>query len=135
VAQPIFCQNENVTFTGEKSGQKSGLFLHLKKLTKENKSQNWRKFAPSGHPAGYCDVARRISKYIQHRFAETARVARCFPNQNPNLGKFWSCLDWKMLIYFMTVWNILQTFGICHGPLVHFVLIWYIFSGFGIMHQ
>jgi hypothetical protein len=35
-----------------------------------------------------------------------------FQTQNPNLGKFWSALDWKMLIYFMAIWNISQTFEI-----------------------
>jgi hypothetical protein len=27
----------------------------------------------------------------------------CFQTKNPNLGKFWRALDWKMLIYFMTI--------------------------------
>jgi hypothetical protein len=44
--------------------------------------------------------------------------------KNPNLGKFWRALDWKMLIYFLAIWNILQTFGICYDHLVHFVFIW-----------
>jgi hypothetical protein len=44
-------------------------------------------------------------------------------------------LDWKMLIYFMDILNILRTFGECYDHLVQFVLIWYIFSGFGITHQ
>jgi hypothetical protein len=47
--------------------------------------------------------------------------------KNPNLGKFWRALDWTMLIYFMVIWNILQTFGIFYDHLVHFVFIWYIF--------
>jgi hypothetical protein len=58
-----------------------------------------------------------------------------FQTKNPNLGKFWKALDWKMLIYLMAIWNILQTFGIFYGHLVHFVFIWYIFPGFGIMSQ
>jgi hypothetical protein len=29
-----------------------------------------------------------------------------FYTKNPNLGKFWRTLEWKMLVYFMTVWNI-----------------------------
>jgi hypothetical protein len=33
---------------------------------------------------------------------------------NPNLGKIWRDLDWKML-YFMTIWNI---FGIIYSRLV-----------------
>jgi hypothetical protein len=50
-----------------------------------------------------------------------------FQTKNLNLGKFWRILDWKMLIYFMAIWNILQTFGIFYDHLVHFVFIWYIF--------
>jgi hypothetical protein len=58
-----------------------------------------------------------------------------FQIQNPNLGKFWSALDWKMLIYFMVIGDI-------YGHLGYFMTIWYIlcsfgtlFSGFGIMYQ
>jgi hypothetical protein len=58
----------------------------------------------------------------------------CFLTQNPNLGKFWRGLDWKMLIYFLTIWNILPTFGVFYDPLVHFVFIWYIFPRFGIKY-
>jgi hypothetical protein len=54
-----------------------------------------------------------------------------FQAENPNLGKFWRALDEKMLIYFMAIWNILQTFGIFCDHLVHFVFIWYIFSCLG----
>jgi hypothetical protein len=35
----------------------------------------------------------------------------CFQTKNPNLGKFWSALEWKMLVYFMFIWNILRSFG------------------------
>jgi hypothetical protein len=58
-----------------------------------------------------------------------------FQTKNPNWGKFWRVMDWKMLIYFMTIWNSLRTFGIFYDHLVRFVLIWYILSGFGIMYQ
>jgi hypothetical protein len=56
-----------------------------------------------------------------------------FPTKNPNLGKFWSASDGKILIYFSAIWNILRIFWIFYDHLVHFVFIWYIFSGFGIM--
>jgi hypothetical protein len=59
----------------------------------------------------------------------------CFQTKNPNLGPFWRALDWKMLIYFMAIWNIWRTFGIFHGHLEYFVFVWYIFYGFGIMYQ
>jgi hypothetical protein len=44
--------------------------------------------------------------------------------KNPNLGKFWRALEWKMLVYFMVICNILRPFGIFYGRLV---IIWYIF--------
>jgi hypothetical protein len=58
-----------------------------------------------------------------------------FQTNNPNFGKFWKALDWKMLIYFMASWTILETFGIFYDHLVHLVFIWYIMSGFGIIYQ
>jgi hypothetical protein len=27
-----------------------------------------------------------------------------FQTKNPNLGKFWRALDWKMLVDFMALW-------------------------------
>jgi hypothetical protein len=50
----------------------------------------------------------------------------CFQTKNPNLGKFWSALESKMSLYFMTIWNILWPFGKIYGRLVYFVVIWYI---------
>jgi hypothetical protein len=50
-----------------------------------------------------------------------------FQTKNPDLGKFWRALDWNMLIYFMAIWNIVETFGIFYDHWVHFVFIWYIF--------
>jgi hypothetical protein len=58
----------------------------------------------------------------------------CFQTKNSNLGKFWRALDWKMLIYFMPIWNILQAFGIFYNRWGHFVFIWYFF-GFDITYQ
>jgi hypothetical protein len=51
----------------------------------------------------------------------------CFPNKNTNLGKFLRALDWKVLIYFKAIWNILWRFGIVYDHLVHFVFILYSF--------
>jgi hypothetical protein len=42
----------------------------------------------------------------------------CFLTKNPNLGKFWRALELKMFVYFITIWNILQPFGIIYGCLV-----------------
>jgi hypothetical protein len=54
----------------------------------------------------------------------------CFQTKNLNLGKFWRTLEWKMLVYFMAIWNIYRTLGILYDHLVHFMLIWYIFFRF-----
>jgi hypothetical protein len=58
-----------------------------------------------------------------------------FRTKNRTLGKFGRALDWKMLLYYIAIWNIWLTFGIFYDYLVHFVIIWYILSGFGIMCQ
>jgi hypothetical protein len=42
----------------------------------------------------------------------------CFQTKNSNLGKFRRALELKMLLYFMTIWNILRPFGIIYGRLV-----------------
>jgi hypothetical protein len=41
-----------------------------------------------------------------------------FQTKNPNLGKFWRDFEWEMLVYFMTIWNILWPFGIIHCHLI-----------------
>jgi hypothetical protein len=41
-----------------------------------------------------------------------------FQAKNPNLGNFWRVLKWKMLIYFIDIWSILQPFGTLYE---HFV--------------
>jgi hypothetical protein len=35
-----------------------------------------------------------------------------FSNKNPNLANIWMTLEWKMLVYFMPIWNMLWPFGI-----------------------
>jgi hypothetical protein len=49
-----------------------------------------------------------------------------FQTQSPILGKFWRVLQWKILVYFMTIWSILPPFGIYCGYLVYFIVIRYI---------
>jgi hypothetical protein len=59
-----------------------------------------------------------------------------FQTKNPNLDKFWSALDWKMLIYFMAICSILRTFGIFYNQMVCTFCVHLVhFSGFGIMYQ
>jgi hypothetical protein len=49
----------------------------------------------------------------------------CFHNKTPNLGQFWRVLDWKILVYFTTIGNILWPLGIFCGHLVYFLPFWY----------
>jgi hypothetical protein len=41
-----------------------------------------------------------------------------FLTKNPNSGKFWRVLQWKMLVYFIAIKSILWLFGIVCGHLV-----------------
>jgi hypothetical protein len=47
-----------------------------------------------------------------------------FQTKNPDFGKFWRVLQWKILVYF---WP----FGPFYGYLVYFMVIWDIFWLFG----
>jgi hypothetical protein len=51
----------------------------------------------------------------------------CFQTKNHNFGQIWWALEWKMLRYFMTTWNILRPFGVIYGLFVQFVVLCYIF--------
>jgi hypothetical protein len=50
----------------------------------------------------------------------------CFQTKNSKLGKLLRVFQWKMLVYFMTIWPILRPLEIFHGHLVYLVVIWYI---------
>jgi hypothetical protein len=39
---------------------------------------------------------------------------------------FWRALEWKLLVYFMTIWYSLWPFGVFFGPLVNFSPFWYV---------
>jgi hypothetical protein len=60
----------------------------------------------------------------------------CFQTKNPNLVKIWRDFVWKMLLYFMTIWNIFRPFGIIYGllayvvcgHLVYFFTFWYVWT-------
>jgi hypothetical protein len=41
-----------------------------------------------------------------------------FQTKNPNLGRFGRALESNMLLFFMTIWNILRQFGIIYFRLV-----------------
>jgi hypothetical protein len=56
-----------------------------------------------------------------------------FQTENPNLGKFGRVLQWKMLVYSMSIRYFLRPFGIFYGHLTCFMDIWYISWLFGIV--
>jgi hypothetical protein len=58
-----------------------------------------------------------------------------FQTKNPNLGKFWKVLQWKMFGIFRAILSISRPTGVFYGHLVHFVVIWYIFTRFGMLHR
>jgi hypothetical protein len=98
----------------------------------------WIENIRSGNPGNVCtrgsgDCASFVTlgqtKLIASRHCQGCQIV-CFQTKNPNLGKFGRALDWKMLIYFMPIWNILQTFGIFYNQLSHFVFISCIFFQF-----
>jgi hypothetical protein len=47
-----------------------------------------------------------------------------FKPKIPNLGKFWRAFEWEMLVYFMTIWNILWPFGIIYIWSFGIIYIW-----------
>jgi hypothetical protein len=51
---------------------------------------------------------------------ETGLPGGFFEAKNPNLGIFWSALEWKMLVYFKVNRDNLWQFGIVSGHLVYF---------------
>jgi hypothetical protein len=62
-----------------------------------------------------CHVVTHVKVYAAP--GRAGRVARWFmfkPKILCNFGKFWTALEWKMLVHFMTIWNILRPFGIIY---------------------
>jgi hypothetical protein len=97
----------------------------FKKTPKSKRSPTGRKFAQSDHPG------LKVRTVGQRQGCQ--RVY--FQTKNSNLGKFWRALEWKMLVYFMTILSILRPNGIVYGSLAHFVVIWYAFSRFGMLYR
>jgi hypothetical protein len=42
----------------------------------------------------------------------------CFQTKNPNMSRFWRAFEWRMLVCFLVIWNILRPFGIFYGQSV-----------------
>jgi hypothetical protein len=69
---------------------------------------------------------------FKHWLPQGCQMA-CFQTKNPNLGKFWRVLRWKMLVYCIAIWSTLWhfriffiPFGIFYDYLVYFFPFWYV---------
>jgi hypothetical protein len=49
-----------------------------------------------------------------------------FQTKNPDLGKSWRALQWKMLVRYMYIWSILLLFGMFCGHMIYGMVIWHI---------
>jgi hypothetical protein len=67
-----------------------------------------------------CMSSRTLMSFFAERWIPIPGLPDgLFSNQNPNLGKFWMALDWKVFQYFMAIWNILWRFGIFYDHLYY----------------
>jgi hypothetical protein len=85
-------------------------------------------------PTHFClALAAWSSGIVPNRVEQGCQMVR-FQTKNPNMGKFWGVLQWKILVYFMTIWSILRPLEMFYGHLLYFVVI-YISPRFGILYQ
>jgi hypothetical protein len=70
-------------------------------------------------------LAKTLHSCLLFFYLRKCRVARChiFEQKIQIWVNFWRALQWKMLVYFMSIWSIF---------LVYVVAIWYILRLFGI---
>jgi hypothetical protein len=70
------------------------------------------------------------------RFSRQGCQMAHFQTNNPNLGKFWRVLRWKILLYFTPSWSVLQPFSIFCGHLVYLMVTYLVyFSCCGMLYQ
>jgi hypothetical protein len=55
-----------------------------------------------------------------------------FSNQKSQFWYIFGAIEWKMLVYFMAIWN---NFTVILRSFRNVVVIWYIFQHFGILHE
>jgi hypothetical protein len=55
----------------------------------------------------FCSPCRNIFQhYLIMSMSNQGCQMVCFQTKNPNLGQVRRALEWKMLLYFMSIWNI-----------------------------
>jgi hypothetical protein len=57
------------------------------------------------------------------RFSDRVARWQIFNTKNPDLGKFWRYLQWKLSVHFTAIWSILPPFGLFCGYLVFFPIL------------
>jgi hypothetical protein len=65
----------------------------------------------------YTQILGQLCHYLFSAGRQDCQMV-CFQTKNPNWGKFWRALEWKILVYFMIIWNILRPIGVHYGPMV-----------------
>jgi hypothetical protein len=73
----------------------------------------------SGHPGHESTRFASLHLSVLPHISRAGLPDGFFKPKNPSLGKIGRALDWRLLIYFMTIWNILRAFGT-------FMTIWFI---------
>jgi hypothetical protein len=114
------------------------LNFHGKKLIAIKFDENYvvtkKLFGPFFHKLIWSPCTELALAYVKGKILVSSRVARwfVFSQKIPNFGKFWRVLQWKILVYFMTIWSIFGPleifyghFGIFCGHLVYCPPFWY----------
>jgi hypothetical protein len=92
-----------------------------------SQKENWSKFENGNTNFLVSNFEKNSGKVHDGPHLHQGCQMACFQTKNPNLGKFWRLLQWKMLVYFMDTGSILRSFGKVCGNLVNF-------SRFGILN-
>jgi hypothetical protein len=64
-------------------------------------TREWKPLESRWRSCHMCGKAAAATQAV-HAAGQGCQMA-CFQTKNPNLGKFWRGLYWKMLIYFMPI--------------------------------
>jgi hypothetical protein len=113
-------------------------FLRVKTVTEPRTKYETKKFTLFNYFFSGCTLIGKVHKYD---FVSKNKLAQIlshnqgcqmvsFQTKNPNLGKFWWALDWKMLIYINSMANRNIFTDICDilWPIMYYILCsyWYI---------
>jgi hypothetical protein len=96
-------------------------------LTSPLKTGLWGRFGFSGQERWYRTTGY-LNAYIHYIHSrQQGRKMAYFQNKNPNLGEFRRVLEWKMLVYCITIWSFCGHLVYILSYSEYFMVIWYIF--------